>query len=819
MTSRKKSRTFLFSVACGLILTTTAIASDPAGTTPVKHESQWWPKGQGGGLGTMRYRPSEKEQPFFDRLPTDEVVTGSHNDTYDLSTRDKKYVGWFGIVREIDENTSANRAVLTVEHKYFDGLTDTHLLVVSFNGSGDFQATLTGTGHRIPPLSLVKVYGTVVKGKEGMLPRIDAVFIRNWHWGTFAFIAAYGTQLGNEKWRKANQIPLDEIYEAWPHPCHHYYEKRLGKRPDGPEIRKRLLDATGPLSAEARQAMVRLVDLLAVGHPWSQAETLRQMKEYSQIRKLVKTTDSHRSAIDLLLQALHEIDEWVSWSASERFAAFDPAGDAIGPLVRLLDHKDPRVRAGAARALWSGYGTKAAPAVAALTRCVAETEPDLKQYAILALSGIGPSAKAAVPALKNALTDEDQGIRVKLAKALWHIDRQPDDVIPVLAAVLENGDDEERYEAAEQLERMGPRAAPAVPALIEALQDEDWCNRCNAAEALGEIGPKANAAIPALTKALRNDEDSSVQSRAAEALGKIAGPRAIPALIAALEYEGDFVRWTALQALTGFGHKAKAAVPALVRAVKSDKANGYVAVDALGAIDAEGISTPVLIEALGSSDAKIRRYAAVGLSRIGRRAGAAQNALHDGLRDSDPGARIAAAEAYWSVSGRADEAVDVLRSVLRAPDGWLARMWAANALAAIGPAAKAAVPELIACLTSDTRYVVTSSAKALGKIGPNAMSAVRALTVRLDGSDDYYTRVCIAGALWRIDRSARSLPVLLDTLKTSSDYMAVSEAAETIGEMGAHAKGAAPLLRPLLKDNNRFVRDAVVKALKQIEQK
>ncbi|MCD4727163.1 MAG: HEAT repeat domain-containing protein [Pirellulales bacterium] len=488
-------------------------------TTPVEHESQWWPKGQGGSLGTIRYSPSKREQPFFSQLPADEVVTGSHFDSYDIATKDKKYVGWFGIVREIDEDTRANRTALTVEHKYFDGLTDAHLQAVSFNGSGDFQVTLTGTGHRIPPLSLVKVYGTVVKGKEGALPRIDAVFVRNWHWGTFTFLAAYGTQHGSEQWRKANQIPLDKIYGAWPHPCHHYYEKRLGKRPDAPEIRKRLLDAAGPLSPEARQAMERLADMLALGHTWSKAETIRQSEEFSQIRKLVKTTGSHKAAIDLLLQALHENDERVSWSASEKVANFDLAGDAIGNLVRLLDHETPRVRAGAARALWSGYGAKATPAVAALSRCVAETHPDLKKYAILALSDIGPSAKAAVPALKNALTDKDEGTCVNVAKALWRIDQQPDDVIPVFITVLENGDAGERYEAAEQFKEMGPWAAPAVPALIKALKDKDCYNRCNVAEALGEVGPKAAAAIPALTRVLQHDDNSSVQSNAAEALG------------------------------------------------------------------------------------------------------------------------------------------------------------------------------------------------------------------------------------------------------------------------------------------------------------
>ena len=82
----------------------------------------------------------------------------------------------------------------------------------------------------------------------------------------------------------------------------------------------------------------------------------------------------------------------------------------------------------------------------------------------------------------------------------------------------------------------------------------------------------------------------------------------------------------------------------------------------------------------------------------------------------------------------------------RRPGNWTVQMWAADALAEIGPAAKAAVPELIACLKSDTRYVVTSSAKALGKIGPDAASAVPALTAQLESADDCYTRVCIARA-------------------------------------------------------------------------
>src|SRR5688572_20699641 len=75
----------------------------------------------------------------------------------------------------------------------------------------------------------------------------------------------------------------------------------------------------------------------------------------------------------------------------------------------------------------------------------------------------------------------------------------------------------------------------------------------------------------------------------------------------------------------------------------------------------------------------MRRFAAMGLQGIGREAAAAEKALHDALSDTDVGARIAAAGLFG-----------------RSP----ARRKKPCALAEIGPEAKAAVPELVACLKS-----------------------------------------------------------------------------------------------------------------------
>lgn len=197
------------------------LGAAPASLT-VEHVTQR-PK-PGGSLGTSDYSVSSDEKPFFQKLEPREQQTGGMMTDYDLNKKDGAYVGWFGVVRVVTEEKGETK--LVVEHKGFDGLTDTHILALDFNGSGDFSVRIPGVGHKIERLSLVKVYGTarVAKGP----PAVTAVFVRNWHWGTFTFIMAAGKQRGSEAWRKLNTVPLDDIYD--PYPNDRFYEARLGKR-------------------------------------------------------------------------------------------------------------------------------------------------------------------------------------------------------------------------------------------------------------------------------------------------------------------------------------------------------------------------------------------------------------------------------------------------------------------------------------------------------------------------------------------------------------------------------------------------------------
>jgi len=212
-------------LVCVLLQVGFASTQEVPKATPVEH-AEALPKPPAGTLGTGSYRPSEKETPFFSKLAAGEQRTGSLFDDYSITGKKGTYIGWFGIVRSIEESQAANETRLLIEHKYFDGLTDTHIMALSFNGGGDFTAVLSGTGLGIQNLSLVKVYGAV-QNETNTTPDIKAEYVRHWDWGKFTFLMAYGKQKGNSKWKELNKSK-DRIYD--PFPDQKYYEDRLGKR-------------------------------------------------------------------------------------------------------------------------------------------------------------------------------------------------------------------------------------------------------------------------------------------------------------------------------------------------------------------------------------------------------------------------------------------------------------------------------------------------------------------------------------------------------------------------------------------------------------
>jgi len=189
-----------------------------------------------GVLGTMLYQPTAREKTSLKKVTEKPIDFLPHikrpkenlipMDKYHLKDQIGEYVGWFGIVRDISWDKEKNTSSLLLEHKYFDGLTDLHLQIVSIYGAGDFIATLPGKVDNVPMLSLVRVYGKASKGKDG-LPTITSEYIRLWDWGLFSFMD-YGKDRTTPKWLKLRKLSGKRAYSS--RPTKKFYEERLGTR-------------------------------------------------------------------------------------------------------------------------------------------------------------------------------------------------------------------------------------------------------------------------------------------------------------------------------------------------------------------------------------------------------------------------------------------------------------------------------------------------------------------------------------------------------------------------------------------------------------
>ncbi len=106
---------------------------------------------------------------------------------------------------------------------------------------------------------------------------------------------------------------------------------------------------------------------------------------------------------------------------------------------------------------------------------------------------------------------------------------------------------------------------------LRALDGPDADIRRRAIFALGAMGLDAAEAVPALARILREDADAETRHQAAQALAKMApaSAAAVPDLARALdEDEEPLVRMNAAIALSRLGTQARPAVPVLIRATQ-----------------------------------------------------------------------------------------------------------------------------------------------------------------------------------------------------------------------------------------------------------
>ena len=383
-----------------------------------------------------------------------------------------------------------------------------------------------------------------------------------------------------------------------------------------------------------------------------------------------------------------------------------------------------------------------------------------------------------------------------------------------------------RLLAAEILRRAAPDAADAVPALIGVLDDDNEWLRIFAVDAIGAIGAEGaniNDAIPELKKIItdkteshklrdharlavaKNEGVTSLRALlspdnqwlciyAAEAINAI-GEDAIdvaPDLVALLDDASERIRGAASRALAGIGYYEPRAMDYFITVISDGEFfQIYGAAKSLAKFGS--VAVPPVIELLGDSRYKTRRYAAQALGYMEDVAVEAVPALINALNDGNNTVVSNSAKSLGQIGARAD----------------------------------LCVPALISVLTHEQMGVRYEVAISVGNFGPDAINAIPALEMT---TKDVYGRVRVdaAMAIHKINPDAIDIvhfliPELKDTSPPGGATFKVSElskrntspikAARALGELGELAIETIPLLIEMLDRENHYQRWAAVDGL------
>ncbi|HEY8506384.1 MAG TPA: HEAT repeat domain-containing protein, partial [Gemmataceae bacterium] len=407
----------------------------------------------------------------------------------------------------------------------------------------------------------------------------------------------------------------------------------------------------------------------------------------------------------------------------------------------------------------------------------------LRAASVLGMVRPPEGLRDALPALREALRDADPRVRVQIALLLARQggdDRETG--LAALAEIARGNDLTLRSHALSVLRSMGPDGERViVPALVESLKDP--AQRIRTLSELSAVRPESlRAAAPAL-KELLDDPQSPVRLQVARLLARLGGREteaAAEALAALLKDPSPGTRSSAALALREMGPKWNKVTAPVFRELLKDPQVSTRLTAAQYLLQTDGADRGEIVAVLeavlreGRESDRVR--AAEMLARAAPdRAGEAAAALTELLKDPRARRFALAALARLGVP-HAEAAVPALREMLKGP-GLAERQMAASLIGQIGPAARAAIPDLVELLKD--RNTSGTAVTALGRLGPDAV------------------------------------PALLGALE-SGEGQVRAEAVRALGMLGRDARAAAPHLAKLLLGDDAALREQAVSALGQI---
>lgn len=556
------------------------------------------------------------------------------------------------------------------------------------------------------------------------------------------------------------------------------------------------------------------------------------------IDEIAKLGQRAMPALDQLVKAFGDDDSRVRWHAARAVGLIgEDARSALPALVAMLDDADPIAVTQAAAAIGSiqeDDGRETLPdadaaAYAATIDPLMKTalHPDgrARRSAMRAMRHVarrsGKSREKIVDLFADQLADADPSVVLPALHTLADLE---DEAVPFLLESLQGP--KSRYWATLALAEIGPKAAAATEPLAELAKSGETEERLQAILALAAIGEQARAAVPVLVAVIDSDDDT-LRHAAAFALGNIRAAAADDSLRRAVAGADPFLASVASWALAHtHPDDAALAADAVARLRKDlDGGNRFARAGAASALSdlAPGLTSGMrgevaaeLADALGDDDPKTGVAAGAALVRLGEEAVAA---LRPKLGDA--ALRRAAMDVLAAIGPAAKPALDDIIAALADTEAEY-RSEAALAIAAIGTDAAAAVPALRRNLADEAAApaVRYAAAFALGRIGPAAVEAEPLLRSLASAEDETMATVAVWAAL-KVKPEDKSLfevavPRLRRALRGDRE-MARLEAAAALGDIGAAAEAALPILELVSEeDDSRAVRAAAAQAVAKI---
>lgn len=451
--------------------------------------------------------------------------------------------------------------------------------------------------------------------------------------------------------------------------------------------------------------------------------------------------------MDKLLAALRDKDCRVQLKAIADIERFGPgSGAAVVPLVAALKDRNSYVRRAAGSALYK---------VGA---------PD-------------PKDKDALIAL---LKDKDPAVRHGAIRALSMLERVGEDMVPIFEVLLFDKDEELAMGAAAVLRR-SKSAGLVVGRLVLALEGPDKRRALRAAKVVAVLGEPGEKASNALIRAAQG-RDRALAIQAMRTLGNLpVGPAVISLLIEKLQGSDKMAAVEAANILAQVGPGARAAAPALLRAMKSRNHElSYAAMKAIARLGSAAKDLePELLKDARSKDREVREHAVNVLASLPPTPASVRLMNEAAFDDSDEISAVATrALVRWN---RAGELTAAVRSRLEGKNSRSLER-SLKVAAQIGPEAAPVSGQVARLVSSDDRKVASQAARTLSQLPPDSRS-VQVLTQAVERRDPVVAPVAI----------------------------------EALRSIGPEAKEAAPALRAAADGRDRRLSASAKLALETID--